>query len=72
MAFNGGGNGQWCGSSKARVAKTTAGIEWYPAMGSGSLRIGRLQGGSCGSKGSGDVIALAAARLSGGQCNESM
>jgi hypothetical protein len=46
-----------------RAAKTTAGIQRYPAMGSSGHQVGRLQGGSWGNKGNGDVVALAAVVL---------
>jgi hypothetical protein len=41
-------------------------------MGSGRQRVGRLQGGSCSNDNGGNVVALAAARLDGELCKESV
>ncbi len=59
-------------AAASKGGKDDCGYLAYPAMDSGRRQVGRLRGGSCSNNNGGNVVALAAARLDGGLCKESM
>jgi hypothetical protein len=64
-------NGQQCGGGKQGQQRGLQVLR-VPSKGSSRRRVGRLQGGSCSNNNGSNVVALAAARLGGGLCKESM